>query len=209
MKTEAVLLAGLLSFSASTIAMTVELVPTGVDPNAIPLGGSFTVEVRGSFPGGLDGGGYHILYNPDIVDLTGFSVDPVFEFSTGTVGFPISDPVIPDPSDPTLAKDAQGRVQLDAIVFNTFAPVPPAGDFIIGTLNFLATGLGTTTLGLEEFDLNPFAEGGSLVAGLVLNGVQVTVVPIPAALSLFLGSLGGLLVLRRRRPSVRWEPPAM
>ena len=196
MKINAAILAGLLTFASSASAMKVVLVPDTA-PNAIPLGANFVVDVVGEeFAGGLDGGGFHILFDPDVVNITGFGVDGAFEFSTGTLGFPLADPV--NPPDVSAPRDLQNRVQLGGIAFNTFAIFPPAGDFPIASLSFVATRLGTTVLQLQEFGGNPFAVGGLPVAGLELGNLEVTVVPIPAAILLLMGGLTSLLVLRRR-----------
>jgi hypothetical protein len=73
------------------------------------------------------------------------------------------------------------------------------GGFTVATIEFLATGLGTSAIELTESIENPWASNGSTIDPVLLNISSVQVVPIPAAIWLFGTSLFVLTVISKRR----------
>ena len=139
--------------------------------------------VASGFPA-TDGGGVDLAFDPSVVNVLSVSIDPTvwnFVTSTGSID------------------NTAGSV--DGIMVNDFDYVDPlAGDFIVATLQLKAVGIGTTLLSLSEYDLNPWASGGTRIDPTYLSGiVNVSPIPLPAAAWLFGSALLGLLGWQRRR----------
>lgn len=171
--------------SAATI--TWDSPTTNVNTNDI-----FTVNVVGNnFLSNVNGGGVNILWDPTILNVLSISInETVWDFG----GFGISTGTI---------DNQNGTV--DGIMVNTLSNV--IGSFDIASIQFQAVGLGTSTLALTEYVLNPWASGGSrinpdFVDASVSVETLITAVPVPAAVWLFgsgLIGLVGLVGLARRK----------
>jgi hypothetical protein len=155
----------------------------GFDPvnTSASVGDIFTLTLSGSdFVSTLDGGGLNLAFDPAVIHVNSVAVDStVWEFfaSSGTTD------------------NHTGKVQ--DIIFNSFQT--RTGSLPIATIEFLAFGPGTSNITLSESSLNPFASGGQRFDPPVsLGSATVTIVPVPAALLLFLSGLTSLFAFRSR-----------
>jgi hypothetical protein len=105
-----------------------------------------------------------------------------------------------DPADPIetdiVTTVGTGSVSLDEFSFLSgfeLDALQPA-DFTLATLQFSADAVGTSTLGFGAIDLSD-AVGSTIVPTLETG--EITVVPLPASLPLFLSALGCLFGIRR------------
>lgn len=162
----------------------------GSSPSPIYVGDTFSVNIVGSgFVSDVDGGGVNFNFDNSILSVQSVTIDSAW------------DSLI---SDGGSIDNGLGTV--DGIYVNTFDSIN--GNFVVATVEFLATGVGTSALNLSEFGLNPWASGGSLLNPDFLNG-SLTVeaappsgVPVPAAAWLFGSGLLGLAGMARRRKAV-------
>lgn len=172
----ALALAGL----AGTASAANDVSLTPANTNLMP-GQTVVLSIGGSgFADLMLGGGLNFSWNPDVVDLTGISLNGSnWEFARNTG--------LHDPASGTL----------NSMFFASFAG--RTGDFAIGSLTFTADGPGTTTVAMSLFPTQPFANDLGDVVAVNLHNANITVaVPEPGTWALFaLG--GGLLPLLRRR----------
>lgn len=145
----------------------------------VNLNDVFTLNIVGTgFANIVDGGGVNFTYDQSVLNVLSVSIDEsVWDFAvdTGTIN------------------NSTGSV--DGIMVNTFSGV--TGDFVVASIQMQAVGSGSSLLALSEFGLNPWASGGSAINPQFVDAtVNVSAVPVPAAIWLF-GS--GLLVLFRLR----------
>jgi len=149
------------------------------------VGSVFSVDIIGTdFISNVDGGGVNLSFDQSMLNVLSVSIDEsIWNFgstgiSTGTID------------------NAAGTV--DGIMVNTFADV--AGDFVIATIEFEAIGLGSSFLSLTELGINPWASAGSLINPTYESlQVDVSAIPVPAAVWLFGSGLIGLLGIARRK----------
>jgi len=164
--------------SASTI--TWDALSTDVNVSDI-----FTIDVIGTgFTSNVDGGGINFSFDQSILNVLSVSIDEsVWDFgstgiNTGTID------------------NLNGTV--DEIMVNTFSNV--TGDFIVASIEVMAVGTGSSLLSLTEYNLNPWASGGSLInPDFVTASVNVTAVPLPAAAWLMICGLGLLGFTARKK----------
>lgn len=123
------------------------------NPESVDVGVVFSLDVVGvDFSSIVDGGGISISFDPAVVNVLSVSIDPsIWNFvnSTGQI-----DNVVGTVSD---------------ILVSAF-PGVGSGNFVVATIEFEATGSGTTELALTESALNPFANDGQLINPAFLNG---------------------------------------
>lgn len=151
------------------------------------LGQTFSLSIIGTdFLNSADGGGIDLSFNKDVISILSVSInESVWDFgglgiSTGTID------------------NSLGTV--NGIMVNTFADVGTA--FTVATIEFQAIGLGVSDLLLNEFNLNPWASGGSVINPALESSsitVEASVVPVPAAVWLFGSGILGLIGVARRK----------
>lgn len=167
--------------SAATINWDLPVTNVNID-------NTFTVNVVGNnFLSSVYGGGVNISFDSSILNVLSVSInETVWDFggsgiSTGTIN------------------NSAGTV--DAILVNTFSPV--TGDFEVASIQFRAVGTGSSALSLTEYALNPWASGaGAINPDFVDGTVNVSSVPVPAAVWLFGSGLLALTGLARRNYKV-------
>lgn len=144
----------------------------------------FTLDVIGTgFVSNVDGGGVDLSFDSSVLNVLSVTVDDLFwDFatSTGTID------------------NIGGTV--NGIAVNAFSPV--TGDFTVASIQFQAIGPGgsNSALTLAEYALNPWASGGSLINPTFTGGnVNISAVPVPAAVWLFGSGLIALASLTRRK----------
>ena len=135
----------------------------------------FALDVIGSEFPITQGGGFTISFDPLVLEITSVSIDGVvwnFVNDTGTT-------------------DNVAGTLTDVLV--SAFPGVATGSFTVATVEFLAKGTGISGLGLAPSS-NVWASGGLPVNPTFDSGL-VTVVPLPAAVWLF---VSGFMVLARR-----------
>ena len=171
----------LVLWSAEVQAATISFNP--VNPT-VSLGSTFSMDIVGEGFPVTEGGGVNLYYNKDIVNVLTVTIDDlVWEFL----------------NDEGTINNTTGN--LNALWVASFDGRGP--DFTVATIQFQAVGLGTTPLTMTEYDLDPWASGGSEINPLFNAGsVNVTaVIPEPASILLMGTGLAGMLRLaRRKRP---------
>ena len=164
------------------IFQAVEAATIQTDPlnSAANIGDTFTVDIVGiGFPE-TQGGGFNLTYDASILNITNVSID---EINTWTFV-----------NDFGTIDNVNGN--LSEVKVSEFPGI--AGNFIIASIEFMAVGFGTSTLGLTESTGNPWASDGSTINPTLVNG-SVQVVPVPAAVWLFGSGLLGLIGMARRK----------
>ena len=153
------------------------------------LGETFSLSIIGTgFLDSVDGGGINLSFNKDVISVLSVSInEEVWDFgdfgiSTGTID------------------NSLGTV--NGIMVNTFADVGTT--FTVVTIDFQAIGFGLSNLFLNEYNLNPWASGGSVInpvydSSLVTVEAEAEVVPVPAAVWLFGSGLIGLIGIASRK----------
>lgn len=149
----------------------------------------FSVDIVGDgFPEVLiQGGGVNVGFDPAIVNLLSVEVDAAtWNFASPTV----------DPRG--VIDNSLGRVT--DIVVNSF-PGVGGPRFVVATLRLRAVGIGLSALTLTDSTLdNPWAsDGAPLAVEYVPGEVDVSPIPLPAAVWLFGGAFLWLVALSRRR----------
>jgi hypothetical protein len=148
------------------------------------IGNTVTVALKGrGFTQTIEGGGVNLSFNPAVLQLNSVAVDTTtWEFFT----------------TPGTINNTAGT--LTDLTFSSFAG--NSGSFPVAQLIFQAKGLGTSLLTLTESTLNPFASGGALLnppVSFANANIQVTAVPVPAAIWLWLSAMGGVFYVGKRR----------
>ena len=146
----------------------------------VNVGDSFSIDLSGrSFADVLDGGGLDLDFDPAIVHVTAVTIDPLWEVS------------------PNLGTIDNVGGHVSNIQFNTLSS-NPTGDFFIGSIQFSAVGIGSSSLILREDLANPFASEGFPLA-VTLNSGTVQAVPEVSAAWMMVIGLGVFGVARKMR----------
>lgn len=145
-------------------------------PTTIAINDTFTLDILGSgFVSDVDGGGVNIAYDSSILNVVSVSIDQTV-WNFGPTGIDVG-----------TIDNIFGTV--DGIMVNrSDVQTTLTGNFTVASIMFTAVGNGTSTLGLTEYLLNPWASGGTLINPAMASGsvtVGAAVVPIPAAAWLF------------------------
>lgn len=167
------------AMSANAIGGTLAISPTTKD---VGVNDSFQLAVLGTgFVEDLIGGGFNLSFDPAILRLDGVSIAAIWEFA---------------PSG-GLTDNASGT--LSDASFNTFA-APKTGNFDVALLNFTALGSGSSAVILAGSPSFPFADINANTVTPIFTGatVNVTAVPVPPGLVLFVSGLIPLLLRRNR-----------
>jgi len=149
---------------------------------SVGIGDPFSLTVLGfDFPSTI-GGGIDLSFDPSVVNIAAVTMNTaLFEFS-----------------DPGTVDNTAGT--LTDAYFNSLAA--PSGDLEFMTIDFIATGAGTTQLVLAEGALAVFSDDNANQFGdqidFVSSTVTVTAVPLPAAAWLMMSGIGVLGALARR-----------
>lgn len=171
----------MLLLSINSQAATVSLSPPLTN---ISLNDSFILNLIGSnFDSGiLDGGGINIDFNPAIINATKVTINTAdWEFfsTEGNID------------------NLTGTIK--GLSFNSFQS--RTGDLNFATIEFISVGLGSSSLGLSEYNNNPFASSGNLYTNITLEqsaSVSIQPIPLPASIWLLLSGLA-LFTAKQRR----------
>jgi len=160
-------------------AATVTFIPSST---TVPLNTPFVLSLDGQgFAAGLDGGGLNVAFDPTLLKVTNVTLDPIWNFFTS----------------PGTTNNTTGTVT--DITFASGSIPPPSGNIHIGSISFMTLDkIGTTTLTLTEFTLNPFAVAGVKIPVSFGTG-SVKIIPEPNTVWVFLIGLGILVWVRGRR----------
>lgn len=157
-------------------------VATAPDAVTVGLGNTVFVDVVGrDFPE-TQGGGFNLGFDPAVISAVSVSIDDLvwnFFTDTGTI----------DNNVGTISDVLVAAINVTGS--------DPSGDFVVATLEFVAVGEGASSLELSESVKNPWASSGVSIEPLFQPG-SITVVPVPAALYLFMTGLAALGFTRRR-----------
>jgi hypothetical protein len=165
--------------SAHSATVSVDPVTTNVT-----LGTTFTVDVVGTGFPVTEGGGFSLGFDASVLQVTNVTVDNTtwaFSHSTGSLD--------------------NGSGTLDDVWVADFSFPGISGDFVVATIEFQATGVGTSGLSLAASALNPWACSGVSCGESFDQSASVTVsaIPLPAAAWLFGSALLGLVTVSSRR----------
>lgn len=175
------LVLGASNVSANVVSVT----PSSQTVN---IGDIFSIAVVGTdFTTALDAGGLDLFFDQNIIAPASLAELPVPASQIAEYGSAWDTNFQPVESANSLT---------DAFFFSS--GVSPSGDFDIVTFWLKAIGVGSSALDLEESALNPFAGGGGALSAEVIDG-NVNVVPIPAAVWMFISGLIGLGAVSRRK----------
>jgi hypothetical protein len=179
-----VLLAGMLGLGSHNTANAalaadghIALAPASLH---VLVGESFSVNIEGQdFMKSVQGGGLELFFSPAVLRVDRVSFDPIWNFETrvdtgrGEAGI----------------DNVNGRI--DAISFAAF-PNGPTGNFRIATIDFTALAAGRSRIDLAADNFFAFSDdlGDPLSPTFASGEVDVTVVPVPAALWLMVAGLG-------------------
>lgn len=156
----------------------------GQDPITLTIiGQDFTAGTNGSTSGGSAGGGLLIGWDPTILDLDSYVIDPAGNFD---------EYLAPEP-----VESASSLAFSVASYFGT-----TLSDFSIATLTFLFVGTGTSNTDITVSALDVWADYDGLINMTptgVDGSVTVNPVPLPPAVLLFGTALVGLGFVSRRR----------
>jgi hypothetical protein len=145
------------------------------DTKSVKLGDTFSLNIEATgFLKAVTGGGFELSFNAGVLHLDSVVIPSSWEFyrSGG------------------LIDNASGT--LSDAGFASFSS-PKSGDFLTGTLNFSAIGVGTSAVTLTANALQPFAEEDNTLPAVVFKSGQVNVapsVPEPSSLALALAGIG-------------------
>jgi len=145
----------------------------------------FSIDIIGTgFIGNVDGGGLNVSFDQNVLNVLSVSIDELV-WNFGSTGI-----------DTGVINNSTGSI--DGIMVNTFANV--TGDFVVATIEFQSINGGDSLLLFSEFAINPWASSGSLInPEFTSASVNVSAVPVPAALWLFVSGVIGVFGFLRRR----------
>lgn len=181
------LLTGFISigFMASSHAATISFSSNALSVNS---GDGFSLTVQGSGFPAIVGGGLNIDFDASVLQIDQVITNTsVFEFYLG--------------NGTEEGRLDNGAGHLTDTAFNTFLGV--TGDFDIMTINFTAIGSGSSQLLLSESSIwlfsNVFGQRVGNSISYETAQIDVTAVPVPAAIWLFGSGLLALTSLVRRK----------
>lgn len=156
--------------------------------SSVNLNDTFYLTVQGSDFATIVGGGLNLSFNASVLQINSVTINQsVFEFYIG------------DGTEEGIVDNSFGSLLNTS--FNSFFGA--SGNFDIMDISFTAVGAGTSDLILSESSLWVFADefGGYYGDQVVFDAasVNVSAVPVPAAVWLFGSGLIGLAGVARRR----------
>lgn len=167
----------LLSCNGVALATTVGFNP---DLKAVTMGDTFTVDIVGSNFTELAGGVIDLGFDSTLLTVVSVAVkSALFDF-------------LPDGGGPAVGNTWPG------IGFDTFVNDPATGTFTIATMTLTAASAGSpslTILGSSQF----FSATAQITPTLLEGTVNISAIPIPAAVWLFSSGLLSLLGISRRK----------
>ena len=169
--------AAVLLFSTGGVALAATV---GFNPGTsnVAVGDAFSVDIVGDFTD-LAGGVIDLGFDSAVLRVDSVVIDPYWDF------------------DPLPGGPAAGNVWPE-ISFDAFVNDPATGTLTIATINLTALAEGSSNLVvLNSF----FAASVELFPTLIDGTVNVSAVPIPAAVWLFGSGLLGLIGVARRKVS--------
>ena len=181
--------------SSGAQANVISLAPVG---QSVGVGDVFSVQISMYFTEATVGGAFDLFYDPTQLSFVSFEFDETF-FND------IADPAFAHVPDDCFTDGAPfggceiGDAELNAIGFGNFDGI--VGEYLVATVFFEALAPGSSQLTMAVNDA-PFEGLFSAVTGLEMevnyNSAKVQIVPVPAALWLFLSALGWLGIRRQR-----------
>lgn len=180
-----------LGLFASSLAQaaSVSLVPSS---SSVGVGQTFSVDVLVSgLTSGQDLGGFELdlLFDPALLSVSGYTLG-------SSLGIYSSDIMLTEVDDLSSGLTGSGVYSLAAVSLLQDLSVQ-ADSFVLLTLQLLAQDAGASILGLSGTLYDGF--GLTLTADLGSASVSASAVPLPGAVWLLLGGLGGCMGLVRRR----------
>jgi hypothetical protein len=179
---------GLLSVSLSAAqAASITLSPSTA---SVGIGGTVDVSFTMDFTDQATlGGGFDLTYDAAVLSLDSWTYAA------------IGDPMLLGP-----ANTAPGSII--AIAFGDFTGV--TGPALVGTASFSAIGAGLADFGMSDngFPAGPFLDLTTYIPMTVAynsSALEVTTVPVPAAIWLFGSGLSGLIWMKRRKMDEKTE----
>ena len=154
-----------------------------LDPanHAVGVGDSFDMAVKGTgFAEAIVGGGFDLVFDAGVLQLTNVSVAPIWEFAP----------------DPGVSDNVSGT--LTDASFNTFAS-PRSGDFDVAVLSFMATSKGSSNVTLGPSATFVFADKDANLVTPTFSGGNVQVVDEASTVTMLLVGLGMLSATLRRK----------
>ena len=181
--------------SSGAQANVISLAPVG---QSVGVGDVFSVQISMYFTEATVGGAFDLFYDPTQLSFVSFEFDETF-FND------IADPAFAHVPDDCFTDGAPfggcevGDAELNAIGFGNFDGI--VGEYLVATVLFQALAPGSSQLTMAVNDA-PFEGFFSAVTGLEMevnyNSAKVQIVPVPAALWLFLSAPGWLGIRRQR-----------
>jgi hypothetical protein len=162
--------------SGAVLADTVGFDP---DTSTVMVSDTFAVDIVGSDFTELAGGTIDLGFDSALLTIDSVVVVPYFDF-------------LPEGGGPAVGDTWSG------IGFDTFANDPATGTFAIATITLTALAPGVSKLTI--LNSSEFFSATALLSPTLLEGtVNITAVPIPAALWLFGSGLAGMIGIARRK----------
>lgn len=162
-------------------AQSLSISPT---PTNVRVGDVFSLDVNASnFANPISGGGFELSFDASVLRLDSVVIPTSWEFARNG----------------GLIDNASGT--LSDAYFATFL-APKAGAFAVGTLNFSAIGVGSSSITLSANALQPFVEDVTSdlpVVAFTPGLVNVAAVPEPSSVAMVLAGIGLVGWSARRR----------
>ncbi len=166
--------------SGVVLASTVSFNP---DPKDVMVGDTFTVDIVGSDFTELSGGTIDLGFDSTLLTVESVSVNSsAFDF-------------LPDGGGPAVGNTWSN------IVFDTFVNNPATGTFTIATMTLISDAEGNSSLAILES--SKFFSATAQLSPTLLDGtVNISAVPVPAAVWLFGSGMMGLVGISCHKKAV-------
>jgi len=161
--------------SVSSMADTIGFNPS---TSNVGLGDSFSVDIVGDFTE-LAGGVIDLGFTSSVLQIDSVAINPYFDY-------------FPDSGGPASGDTWSG------IAFDTFVNNPASGSVTIATINLTALASGSGSL--DVLGTSELYSATALLSPTPSSGtVNVSAVPVPAAMWLFGSALFGIAIVSRRK----------